>query len=195
MKTAFKILSFIIIIAILGVGVWFLLKHTDNFSSDFTTFYVEYENHHLAAESDTVYLINSTHRFDIVYTFDFLDKEQKGYSVKVIPNANAEDLDYVIDGRYYLFKGLSDITAAFDIELNETYFTLKIPKKFSVKTVLDRIYPDKTVEIDETYIVSDAPYYTLIITSNDGTKQYIVNFGTVDGKVKGVSLDITRIEF
>ena len=195
MKIAFKFLTILLIVSILGVGVFFLLKHTDNFSSDLKTFYVEYENHHLATESDTVYCQRATYRFDIVYPFNFLNKEQKGYSVKVVPNVKAETAEYVIDGNFYSFTEIRDVTKAFNIRCEETYFTLSIPKDFTIKNVLETIYPDKTIEIDDEYLTSDEPFYTLIITSYDGSKQCNINFGIVDGLVKDVTLDITRIEF
>lgn len=195
MKKVVITLTFIIIIAILGVGVYFVLKHTDNLSSEFKTFYVEYDNHHLAAESDDFYCWGGTYRFDIVYPFDFLIEEQKGYTVNIVPNSKADKAEYVIDDRNYLFSGLSDITAAFKIDLNDSFFTLTVPRGFNIKTVLETIYPDKTITIDEAFLNSDAAFYTLIITSYDGTQQCRVNFGIVDGFVKGVTLDITEIVF
>lgn len=189
-----RIFIFILIIAIIGGGAYFLLIHTDNFSSDFSTFYVEYNRAHLPQTSDVIYEKGSVQRFDVKYTFDFINKEQKGYSVKVVPNANAETAEYVIDGKYYAFSGLKDITSAFDIELNDSYFTLSIPKDFTIKTVLGKIYPDKTVEVDGDYTDSEEKFYTLIITSYDGAISYSVNFG-IAVKVRGVELDITRIVF
>ena len=189
-----RIFIFILIIAILGVGAYFVMIHTDNLSSDFSTFYVEYDGHHLAQSSDAIYEKGSVQRFDVKYTFDFLSKEQKGYSVKIVPNGKAETAEYVIDGKYYAFSGLSDITSAFDMELNDSYFTLSIPKDFTIKTVLDKIYPNKTVEVNGDYDISEEKFYTLIISSYDGAISYSVNFG-IAVKVRGVTLDITRIEF
>lgn len=189
-----RALAFIIIIAILGVGVYFVMIHTDNFKSDFTTFYVKNDGEHLLQTSDALYEKGSVQRFDVKYTFDFLDKEQKGYSVKIVPNGGAENVEYRIDNKYYLFSALDDLTAAFDIELNDSYFTLSIPQDFTVKKVLERLYKDKTVEIDGYYNESGEKYYTLMITSYDGKISYSVNFG-IAVHVRGVALDIIRIEF
>lgn len=192
MKILFRIFL-ILIVVLLGIGTFFILKHTDNCSSEFTTFYVEYDSAHLPKTSDAIYEKGSVQRFDIKYTFDFLDKEQKGYSVKIVPNGKAENVEYRIDNKYYLFGALDDLTAAFDIELNENYFTLSIPQDFTVKKVLEKLYKDKTIEIDGDYDETEGKFYTLIITSYDGAISYSVNFGI--SKIRGVSLNITRIEF
>lgn len=190
----FKIIAVILIIAILGVGAYFLLIHTDNFNSELKTFYVKYEDRHLSTESEAVYLNGSTQRFDVVYTFDFLSKEQKGYSVKIVPNTK-NDAEFTVNDRYYLLSAVSDLTAAFDITLEDGYFTLDIPKVFNIKTVLERLYEGSAVEVDERYVKSDEAFYTLIISSSGGDYKVFVDFGIADGKVKGVSLDYTRIEF
>ena len=194
MKIIFRIFLVLILLAVVGSG-FFIYKHTDGCNSEFKTFYVEYNGHHLPAESSDIYSQNMEYKFDIVYPFGFIDKEQKGYDVKVIPNANAEAVLYVIDDRYYSFRDLNDITSAFKITKEDDSFTLSIPKDFTIKTVLEKIYPDKTIEIDEEYLNYDEAFYTLIISSYNGANQYTVNFGIVDGLVKGVSLDITKIEF
>ena len=186
-------INVILIVGVLGLGVYFVLIHTDNLNSDFKTFYVEYEGHHLDLENEHKDNVGTTHRFKIVYPLGVIAKEQKGYSVCIVPNVNVDSVEYIIDGKWYYFGALSDITAAFDVTCEEDSFTLTIPKDFTIKTVLDTLYPDKTVAVDDKYIDSDELFYTIVITSYDKSAQYIVNFGVVQIYVKDVDLDITRI--
>lgn len=193
MKIIFRIFLVLILLAVVGGG-FFVYKHTDGCNSEFKTFYVEYNGGHLLQASDALYEKGSEQRFDVKYTFDFIDKEQTGYNVKIVPNGNAESIEYQIDNRYYLFSALDDLTAAFDIELNDSYFTLSIPQDFTVRKVIETLYKGKTVDIDGDYDESGEKYYTLIITSYDGKISYSVNFG-IAVHVRGVALDITKIEF
>ena len=192
MKIIFRIFLVLILLAV-GAGGFFIYKHTDGCNSGFKTFYVEYEGHHLDLENEHKYNVGTTHRFNIVYPLDVISKEQKGYSVCIVPNVNVDSVEYKVDGRWNILSGVSDITAAFDLTCEEDSFTLTIPKDFNVKTVLDKTYPDKTVEVDDKYIDSDEPFYMIVITSYDNSTQYIVNFGVVQIYVKDVDLNITRI--
>ena len=195
MKTFFYLLLSILLIAIAG-GTWFIYDNTDGCSTEFKTFYVEYAEHHLPEESSEIYFQGVDYRFNVVYPLSFVDKDQKGYTVKIFPNSDAEDVVYNIDDRYYSFNKLNEITSAFDIKLEDSYFTLSIPQGFNIGTVLSRLYPDKTVELDEEeYLESDEPFYTMIISSYDGENQCTVHFGIIDGLVKGVSLNTKRVEF
>ena len=192
-----RIFIFILIIAILGAGVYFVSIHTNNFKNNFTTFYVECDGERLESDSNLEFKDDSYHQFKVVYPFDVLSKETTDYSVNIVPYTKGETVEYTIGGRVYLFSALGqDLTSAFDITYEEDGFTLNIKKYFSIKSVLDKTYSDKTVEVSQKYIESNAAMYTLIITSYDGSAQYKLNFGVSNRQredVRDVELDIIRI--
>ena len=83
---------------------------------------------------------------NVKYTFDTGNTEPKDYSVKVVPNAE-RDFDFTVDGERYLYSKEDDLTAAFGLNKQDTYFELVIPEDFSSQYALQSCYPGQTVVV------------------------------------------------
>ena len=117
--------------------------------------------------------------------------ENKGYSVKVVPNAiSGKDFDFVMNGSIYSFQAEPDLTAGFIIEESDTYFT--IAPKGGITQILRAVYPNSAVEDCRTEAYDNM--YSILIYSNDGDKYVKLNFSIVEA-LEGVELDKEAIQF
>ena len=83
-----KIITYIAVLLIFVLIFGVLGFFTNGFTSDFKTFYVENNGEKILNDKEN-YTIStgSDYRFDVKYTFGFMQKSQKlGYHVKVVPN-------------------------------------------------------------------------------------------------------------
>ena len=167
-----KIIAYALIIIIIACLIGFLSYYTNGFTSGFSTFYVEYNTE----------IYNGTHtglelnpkgqsRFDIKYPLSFLSKnELKGYTIKIIPNAD-KDFEFRVNGMDYSFNSEKDLTSGFDIEYDEGYFL--ISNNFTPASVLKKIYSGKNVEVPEP---TNVDYFRMIITSYNGESVVNISF-------------------
>ena len=135
----------------------------------------------------------NAHRFDVKYTFDTGNSEPKDYNVKVIPNAE-RDFDFTVDGERYLYSKEDDLTAAFGLNKQDTYFELVIPEDFSLQYVLQSCYPGIDIRIPKEAESGNAYPYTLVISSYNESVVYRIDL-SVGAEVTGVTLDPEQIIF
>ena len=127
MKTAGKVIGYILLVALLLAGVGLIWRYTNGFNENFRTFYVEYGGERILTSSSALDFTGGTEvRLGVGYTFDVGEEEPRGYGVKIAANAE-EDFDFTADGKNYAWSRQTDITEAFDIERGVDYFILKIP--------------------------------------------------------------------
>ena len=100
----------------------------------------------------------------------------KAYTLELIPNTEIEDFVFTVDGANRQFFAEVRLLEAFDISVHEKSFRIIIPNNTTVKTILERIYPDKTVVLPEDREISDEKLFTLIISEKNGDDRYRVNF-------------------
>ena len=189
-STVGKVISYILVILLVIGLIGFFALFTNNFTDDFKTFYIEYDGEWIISnKSEYVFETDKGLRFDCKYTFVDMSKDEPlGFNVKVIPNITDEtNFDFTVDNQMYAYIGEKDLTAAFDIQLYDRYFTLNIPKSTSMQTVLGKIYDGKNVEIVDE-LNSDQYYYTLCISSYNEKVSYMINFKFSVG-VTGIELD------
>ena len=174
MKTAGKVIGYILLVALLLAGVGLIWRYTNGFNENFRTFYVEYGGERILTSSSSLDFTGGTEaRLGVGYTFDVGEEEPRGYGVKIAANAE-EDFDFTADGKNYAWSRQTDITEAFDIERGEDYFILKFPAEFSIEGVLETLYPDAEIEAG---ILSDkARYYTLVVSSYNGEEVCEIDF-------------------
>lgn len=189
-KTLTYIVIFLLLIAVIGTVAYF----TQGFKSDFSTFYITYNNKDIMDKAQYA-LPSGEHRFDIKYTLGFLQSDTKQYSVKVVPSGKA--FDFAVDGVLKLYTAEKDLTPAFDIELYEDYFTLKIPDNISMTKILQRVYPDSEVSI-VSEIDPEEMYFVLCISSYNNTSTVYIYFSiplTKEPPVTIIILDPNHIVF
>ena len=101
-----------------------IYRFTNGFNEEFKTFYVEYDGKQiLTSDSELILEPGEANRFDVEYTFDTEQSETKDYTVEIVPNAE-QHFQYPVDGEPHLFARLGDLSAAFDLNKEETYFEI-----------------------------------------------------------------------
>lgn len=193
-KIIAKIVGIILVLLVVMGLVAIIYKFTNGFNEDFKTFYVEYGDESiLSTDSNLDLIMDKTHRFDVKYTFDTPQSETKGYSVKIMPNAQ-RDFDFTVDGERYLYSKQGDMTAAFGLKKSDTYFELSIPQDFSLQYALQSCYPGKEVIVPEEAISANAYPYMLVVSSYNDSVIYHIAL-SVGAEVTGVTLDPSQIIF
>ncbi len=188
-----KIIAYVAIVLALIIGIGLVAKFTNGFTSDFQTFYLTIDGKDIMS-SGNGYAISPQEplEVEVKYAFESGENENKGYTVKIIPNAIAnKDFDFTLNGDVYSYQAEDDLTAGFDIEYGESSFTVT-PKGENITEILKAIYPN--------YDVSDCSkdgytdMFQLVVTSYDGKASVTIGF-VVTGPVSGVELDMTEIIF
>lgn len=138
-----KITYIIIVVAVLAVLLLvggFIARYTNNFTSDFKTFYVEYGGKTITSDKTDIEFVRSEpNRINVGYSLGFLNKEKGNYSVEVLPNVTDEtDFDYSVNGKNYKFSEITDFTEYYKIEKYDDYFTFTMWD--DIDGILDMMY-------------------------------------------------------
>ena len=172
-----------------------IAKFTNNFSEDFKTFYVTYNDNKILARESKLFLSpGEEHVFEVTYTFEFLDEGEEGntdYDVKIVPNVDEEtDFTYTVDGNEYAYSSLEDLTKGFELKKYDTYFTLNLPQNMSLESVLENIY-EKDVDAPKDEECPNSYLYTIVVSSYNESVVYYIDFNIV----MDITLDKTGILF
>lgn len=193
-QVAAKVIGIILVLALLAGLVAVIYKFTNGFNEDFKTFYVEHEGKQfLSAQNDLVLEDAGVHRFDVKYTFDTEQSETKDYAVEIVPNAE-QDFEYLVDGEPHLFSRAGDLSAAFDLNKEETYFEITTTDGMTLQSILERCHAGQTVEVPADAEKGNAYPFQLIVTSYNGSVSYRIAF-SVGMTVTGITLDPPSIVF
>lgn len=197
MKKRSKVVSGIIyallILALLG-GIGFVATFTNGFTDSFKSFYVEYNGQSIMSDTQLMLPCGEELRFDTKYVFE--DIGQKGdYKVKIVTNSNSDTtFDYLVDGVPYAYLSDKDITHAFDVKLEDGYFTLTLPQGVTLQSILDKVYEGQEVEIEDNVNERNKCYYAMIVSSYDESVSYRIEFSFNVG-VAGIELDKSEVIF
>lgn len=178
-----EIIVYVLLLMLLAFVGAFLARFTNNFTSDFKTFYVvcDYEREEIINDKENYVLgTNMGYRFDVKYTLEFLQKDEKklGYHVKILPNTTeTTDFDFSVNGNDYPYSGEKDLTSCFDIELYDEYFTFKATKDLS--DMLSMLYLYEPVTNAPKAIDSGIPYFLMLISSEDYETELRIAFQLV----------------
>ncbi|MBE5737372.1 MAG: hypothetical protein E7348_03130 [Clostridiales bacterium] len=188
-------LTSILLLLVIVLAVGFVYRYTNGFNEDFKTFYIEYNGERiLTSNSEMVLGIGNEHRFDVKYTFGKNTEKNKGYTVKIIPNADKDNsFDFTINGNKYAYYGESELTDAFDITLEESYFVISLPSTMTIESILKDLYPNDEVTVPEEAYSINYPF-TLIIASYNEKVVYNIDFG-FEVMVMGIELSAEEIYF
>ena len=193
-QVAAKIIGIILVLALLVGLVAVIYKFTNGFNEDFKTFYVEHDGKQiLTQDSKTALDAGSTYRFDVKYTFDTQQSETKDYTVEIVPNAE-QDFEYMVDGESHLFSRAGDLSAAFGLNKQATYFEITTTDGMTLQSVLERCHTGQTVEVPADAKKGNAYPYRLIVTSYNGSVSYRIAF-SVGMEVTGITFDPPSIVF
>ena len=193
-QVAAKVIGIILVLALLAGLIAVIYKFTNGFNEDFKTFYVEHEGKQfLSAQNDLVLEDAGVHRFDVKYTFDTEQSETKDYAVEIVSNAE-QDFEYLVDGEPHLFSRAGDLSAAFGLNKQATYFEITTTDGMTLQSVLERCHAGQTVEVPADAEKGNAYPFQLIVTSYNGSVSYRIAF-SVGMTVTGITLDPPSIVF
>ena len=125
----------------------------------------------------------------IVY---FVAKEE-GADYFVEYNNPANNFEYTVDGKLCVWNGsdekANDYTDIFNVQKDETGFTMRVPEQFGIYDILQAKYPGQTVDSGSL----DAKDYFLL-TVSVGESSVAFRFGT-SAATMGITLDPPEIVF
>ena len=182
----------ILLVAVVIVGV--VARFTNGFTDDFKTFYIKVDGKEIMSSADGYEITpEKPLHAEVKYTFSFTSDENKGYSVKIVPNASekSKDFSYTINGERKSFQSEEDFSAGFEIEKGESSFTIT-PKGTTLTEVLQAIYPEIATENLEEKAYNDM--FVLAVSSYNGKSSVKICF-TLRSKVTGIRLNKEAIVF
>lgn len=182
----------ILLVAVVIVGV--VARFTNGFTDDFKTFYIKVDGKEIMSSADGYEITpEKPLHAEVKYTFSFTSDENKGYSVKILPNASekSKDFSYTVNGERKSFQSEEDLTDGFEIEKGESSFTIK-PKGATLTEVLQAIYPGIEAENLEEKAYNDM--FVLAVSSYNGKSSVKICF-TLRSKVTGIRLNKEAIVF
>ena len=182
----------IVLVAIIIVGV--VARFTNGFTDDFKTFYLKVEDKEIMSNSGGYEITRAKPmQVEVKYTFSFATDENKGYNVKIVPNAadKNQDFSFTVNGENRQFQAETDLTDGFEIEKSESSFKVT-PKGKNLTGVLQTIYPGLDMAHIEEKAYNDM--FALVVSSYNEKSSVTIYF-TLSSKVAGVRLDKEAIVF
>ena len=183
-------ISLILVVLLLIAGIGAIAYFTGGFTGEFKTFYLTVGDRDILT-SATGFQVSVDEPLTVNVKYTFAEDGVNGYSVKVVPNAlQGKDFDFTIDGIPYSFQAESDLTAGFEIEENESSFTLK--PKGTLNEVMAAVYPNSEIED-----LTDKGYenmFLLVVESYNGGSTVTLAFSIPEG-VSGIELKPDHIYF
>lgn len=182
----------IVLVVIIIVGV--VARFTNGFTDDFKTFYIRVDGKEIMSTAGGYEITpGKPLRAEVKYTFSFATDENKGYNVKIVPNAadKSKDFSFTVNGENRQFQAETDLTDGFEIEKSESTFKVT-PKGENLTGVLQAIYPG----LDTAHIEEKAynDMFVLAVSSYNGKSSVTIYF-TLSSKVTGIRLDKEAIVF
>ena len=193
-QLAAKIIGIILVLLLAAGLVAVIYKFTNGFNEDFKTFYVEHEGKQILSEnSEMTFTKGKTHRFDVKYTFDTQQSEARDYSVEIVPNAE-QDFEYTVDGETYLYSKAGDLSSAFSLKKQKSYFEITLREDMTIQSVLETVHPGQQVKVPENASDGNPFPYALIVSSYNGNVSYRIAFD-LGADVTGITIDPPGIVF
>lgn len=148
LNTAGKIVVWVLVILLLlgvaGVIVYFAAKENG------ADYYVEYGGEKYFGNTDGGRLditSGGKYRFEV----KSLTGEAVNFGVEVTSNP-ANNFEYTADGKLYVWYGNdekhNDYTNIFNVEKDETGFTLSAPRKFGIYDAIQSKFPGQTIDFE-----------------------------------------------
>ena len=183
-------ISLILVVLLLIAGIGAIAYFTGGFTGEFKTFYLNVGDRDILT-SATGFQVSIDEPLTVNVKYTFAEDGVNGYSVKVVPNAlQGKDFDFTIDGIPYSFQAESDLTAGFEIEENESSFTLK--PKGTLNEVMAAVYPNS--EIEDLTGKGYENMFLLVVDSYNGASTVTLAFSVVEG-VSGIEITPGQIYF
>ena len=176
-KIATVISSILLLVLFVGM-LTFLLKETDNLTTNPGALYVEVDGERISSNKDDQAIsYGKEYRFDVGYALD-IDSQKKEYTVSIVPNVtNDTSFDFKVNNDLYAYEGINDLNQGFNVQVYDDYFTIKATS--DLPEIVKGIFPNATVSGVPNTINSEISYYKIIISSKDKSQSLEITFHLV----------------
>ena len=176
-KIATVISSILLLVLFVGM-LTFLLKETDNLTTNPGALYVEVDGERISSNKDDQAIsYGKEYRFDVGYALD-IDSQKKEYTVSIVPNVtNDTSFDFKVNNDLYAYEGINDLNQGFNVQIYDDYFTIKATS--DLPEIVKGIFPNATVSGVPNTINSEISYYKIIISSKDKSQSLEITFHLV----------------
>lgn len=162
-------LFIVLILIAIGLGAIYFFKLKEETSE----FYVELPNGATCESSVSLHLPKGNS-----YTF----KVSKEFNLNVLPNVENPENNFTfsVEGASKQFFAELNLQNGFNLEIKENEFTLTLAPEENVKSVLEKIYEGKTVNVPEDKVNSVALLFSFYVSDKENENLYIINFAIMN---------------
>ena len=188
MKKAVTVIVWLILFAVLVAGIVFLYRYTNGFNEDLKTFYIARGGEKILTEkSHAEYAAGEKVRYDVGYTFDRPGSESREYSVKIVPNPEA-DFDFEANGLSFAWRLVAGLEEYFSLQQEADGFTFTVPEDYhSMADVLQSVYGGQEITLADD--LPDTPFLLQVSSYNDAVR-FVIAFSVVTDTF-GIELSFT----
>lgn len=175
-KKIFGIIIIVLLVAVLGTGVYFAGKYTNWFKDNLSSIYLEKDGKVLKDESNLILFSGSDNTFKITSLENIGFSDKNVYDVKVW-TSNDKDFNYVVDGDTKRSRNL-DVTNCFDITMTKTSLTISLPEEITVESIFEKYHEGSQVSfpLEISEINQTEKYFILQIVDVDKPSNVYLNF-------------------
>lgn len=180
-KRIYYLISFLLIIGVIGVTMGLAYKLTNGFQNDLTTFVVINSNGKLVINGSNEYIA-----FESPNTFSIKGLSSNQFECNIYGNSNYK---YLVNGSEQDFSSIKqELNNFFDIKINENKFS--ITPKYFAEDIVKTLYQENEVTIKND-VKKNGAYFTVKITS--GTETY--SFNLIYNIVSEITFDSSGVIF
>lgn len=155
----------LVLLLLVGI-VGFLYKYTNGFNENFKSVYVECDGKMLSSSGTGETFKPKAYRFNVKSAVGIGSTTPIEYSVKIIPSKNI-DFDFSVNGESHKWHDIADISEAFDIEIEENYFTIDFSSYTDMQRVFLTLYKNSDITLPEGLDVGRY-CFALNVSTTDG---------------------------
>ena len=176
-KIATVISSILLLVLFVGM-LTFLLKETDNLTTNPGALYVEVDGERISSNKDDQAIsYGKEYRFDVGYALD-IDSQKKEYTVSIVPNVTDDtSFDFKVNNDLYAYEGINDLNQGFNVQVYDDYFTIRATT--DLPEIIKGIFPNAAISGVPDTINSEISYYKIIISSKDKSQSLEITFHLV----------------
>lgn len=176
-KIATVISSILLLVLFVGM-LTFLLKETNNLTTNPGALYVEVDGERISSNKDDQAIsYGKEYRFDVGYALD-IDSQKKEYTVSIVPNVTDDtSFDFKVNNDLYAYEGINDLNQGFNVQVYDDYFTIRATT--DLPEIIKGIFPNATISGVPDTINSEISYYKIIISSKDKSQSLEITFHLV----------------
>ena len=179
------VLAVLLLAGVAGVIVYFVAKEEG------ADYFVEYNGEKYLGNAEGGKLditAGNEYRFEV----KSLTGENVNFDVKVTSNP-ANNFEYTVDGKLCVWNGsddkANDYTSIFNVQKDETGFTMRVPKQFGIYDILQAKCPGRTVDSGS---LDAKDYFLLTVSVGESSVEFW--FGT-SAATMGITLSPSEIVF